>query len=93
MYILKKSPPIRRALIFSVNNPYLLSKGSYANVRLTRRLLAELNCTVNQCEESVVLTHTHVVTGVVYSTSLTYDDVAGLSELTTEKLYTESLAL
>ena len=69
----------------------LLGQRSYTNVRFARRLLAELNCTVNQCKKSVVLTHTHVVTGVVYCTSLTNDDVTGLAYLTAENLYTETL--
>ena len=71
----------------------LLSHRNYAYVRLTRRLLAEANCSVNQCKKCVVLTHTHVVTWVVYCTALTNNNVTRLSELTTEKLYTESFAL
>jgi hypothetical protein len=41
----------------------------------------------------VVLTHTDVLTGIVYSTALANDDVASLSELTTEQLNAQSLAL
>ena len=71
----------------------LLSDGSNAHVRLTRTLLAEANGTVNQCKQSVVLTHTDVLTGIVYSTALANDDVTSLSELTTEQLNAQSLAL
>ena len=71
----------------------LLGQRRYADERLALTLLAERYRTVYQCEEGVILTHTHVLAGVVDSTSLTNDDVASLSELTTEKFYAESLAL
>ncbi len=71
----------------------LLSKRHYAYVGLALALLAERYRSIYKCEEGVILTHTHVLTGVVDSTSLTNDDVASLSELTTEKFYAESLAL
>ncbi len=73
--------------------PDLLGQRSYAYIRFARRLLAELDGTVYQCEQRVILTDTHVLTRVVNGASLANDDVAGLSELTTEKLHTESLAL
>ena len=41
----------------------------------------------------MVLTHTDVFTGIVYSTALANDDVTSLSELTTEQLNAQSLAL
>lgn len=71
----------------------LLCDGSNAHIRLTRALLAEANGTVNKCEKSVVLTHTDILTGIVYSTALANDDVTSLSELTTEQLNAQSFAL
>ena len=74
-------------------HPDLLGQRSYAYIRFARRLLAELDGTVYQCEQRVILTDTHVLTRVVNGASLANDDVARLCELTTEKLHTESLAL
>ena len=65
--------------------------GDYRNVALVVTSSLELYSTVNKCVECVVRTHTHVLTGMVYCTSLTYDDVTGLAYLTAENLYTESL--
>ena len=53
---------------------------------------SEDNSTVYESVDSVVFTHTHVQTGVVNSASLTFDNVACLSELTTENFNTESFA-
>ena len=64
-----------------------------AYVRTIVALLGEYYCTINQCEEGVVLAHTYVLAWVVNCTTLTNDDVACLSKLTTEKLQTESFAL
>ena len=73
--------------------PLRLLYRSYANVRFARSLLAEYYCTVYQREEGVILTHTYVVTRIVNRTSLTNDDVACFSELTTEKFNAKSFAL
>ncbi len=70
-----------------------LSKRLNAYIRAIITLLSENYCTINQCEEGVILTHTYILTCVVNSTTLTNDDVACLSKLTTEKLQTESFAL
>ena len=48
--------------------------------------------TVNESEESVILTHTYVQTGMMNSTALTLEDVTGFAYLTAENLYTESFA-
>jgi len=69
-----------------------LSSGDYRNVALVVTSLLELYSAVNECVECVVRTHSHVLTGMVYCTSLTYDDVTGLAYLATENLYTKSLA-
>lgn len=47
---------------------------------------------VDESEESVILAHTHVETGVVNCATLTLDDVTGFAMLTAENLYTESFA-
>ena len=75
-----------------VITPELLYR-SYTYVRLTRSLLAEYHCTVYQREEGVILTHTYILTWIVNSTTLTNDNVACLSYLTTIKLNAESFAL
>lgn len=52
----------------------------------------EDNNTINESEDSVILTHTHVETGMMSSATLTLDDIACFAALTTENLYTESFA-
>ena len=71
----------------------LLAQRSNAYIRFTFAFFAERNRSVDQCEKRVVLADTHVFTRVVHRTPLANDDVAGLSELTTEKLHSESFAL
>ena len=70
----------------------LLVERSNAYIRSALSLLGESNHTVGKSEERVVFTHTYILAGVVDSTSLANDDVASFSELTTEKLDTESFA-
>ena len=70
-----------------------LCERSYANIALARCLLSEDNYTINKCEEGVILTHTYILTWIVNSTTLTNDNVACLSYLTTIKLNAESFAL
>jgi hypothetical protein len=79
-------------LSFCVTSAGLLHR-IYANVRLAGSLLAEYYRTVYQCKEGVILTHTYIVTRIVNRTSLTNDDVACFSELTTEKFNAKSFAL
>ena len=49
--------------------------------------------TIYECEESVVFTHTHVLTGIVNSTPLTDENVACFCKFTAEQFYAESFAL
>lgn len=53
---------------------------------------SEDNNTVDEGEESVVLAHANVETGMVNGATLTLDDVTGFAVLTTENLHTESFA-
>ena len=53
---------------------------------------SEYNGTIDESVNSVVLTHSDIQTGMVYSATLTLDDVAGFGKLTTENLNTESFA-
>ena len=69
----------------------LCLSGDNRNEALVVTASLELYSTVNECVEGVIRTHTHVLTGMMNCTSLTYDDVASLTNLTTEDLYTESL--
>ena len=47
---------------------------------------------IDESVDGVVLAHTYVKTGMVLSTALTLDDVAGFAALTTENLHSESFA-
>ena len=66
--------------------------GLYIDKLATFFSLGEYHYTVDESEESVVLAHTHVKTGVVNCATLTLEDVAGFAILTAENLYTESFA-
>ena len=46
--------------------------------------------TVNQSKQRVILAHTHVFTGMMHCTALTFDDVACFGELAAKNLNTES---
>ncbi len=66
------------------------------NDRDCRTILAttlESHNTVSKCEQSVVLTDTYILAWIVYSTTLTNEDVTSFSILTTEQLNTESFAV
>ena len=89
----QKGLPNARKPFFLGSCECLLSQRSNAHVGLVLTLLAERYRSVNEGKQRVVLTHTYVLTCVVNRTTLANDDVAGLSELTTEQLDTESLAL
>ena len=52
----------------------------------------ELNSTINQSIQRVVLTHSHIVACVVLRATLTNDDVACYALLTTENLNAKSLS-
>ena len=80
-------------LSLSYKSRVLVLKREYRNVRFVVSLLAEAYLTVNKSVKSVILTHTHVQTWVVDSTSLTNEDVASLYCLITEFLDTESFAM
>lgn len=54
--------------------------------------LSEHYSAVNESVEGVVLTHAYVEARVVNCTTLTFDNVACLGELTTKNLHTESFA-
>ena len=72
--------------------PLRLVERSYADERLTLSLLGEDYRTVYQSEEGMVFADTYILTRIVNSAALTDDDVACLSELTTEKFDAESFA-
>ena len=70
----------------------LLAQRGYADIRFSFAFLAELDGSVYESEERVVLAHADILTGIVYRSTLTNDDVARLCELTTEQFDAESLA-
>ena len=65
--------------------------GEDGDVGSTFLLLSELDDAVTQCIQSVILAHTDVLARIVLRASLTNDDVASNSGLTTEKFHSESL--
>ena len=71
---------------------FALWSGHYVNVSVTCFVL-ELNGSVNESIEGVVLAHANVSTWTVNSTALTADDVTGFCELPTKKFHSESLAV
>ena len=72
---------------FSVSSLYALSisffNRNYATVTLTA---VESYNTINESEESVILTHTYVFTRIVNCTTLTNDNVTCNASLTTPNL-------
>ena len=48
--------------------------------------------TVNQSKQRVILAHTHVFTGMMHCTALTFDDVACFCKLTAKNLNAQSFA-
>ena len=52
----------------------------------------EYHYAVNEGEQSVVLAHTHVETGMVNGATLTLDDIAGFAIRTTKNFHSESFA-
>jgi len=79
--------------IFYIKSRVLVLKREYRDIRFVVCLLAEAYLTVNKSVKCVILTHSNVQTWVVYSTSLTNEDVASLYCLITEFLDTESFAM
>ena len=56
-------------------------------------LPGELDGTVHQGVQGVVLAHTDIQIGIVHGAPLTHDDIAGLYDLTTELLDSETFAV
>lgn len=81
----------RRLSSFSTRRGLCLS-GLYVDELASLLALGEYYYTVDESEDGVVLTHTHVETGMVNGATLTLDDVTGFAMLTAENLYSESFA-
>lgn len=62
----------------------LLFNGKHGDVTTVFAAFVELNDTVDKRKEGVVLTHANILAGVVGSTALANDDVAGDALLTTK---------
>ncbi len=65
---------------------------SYIDELATAFTFCKEHCTVYQCKQSVVFTHTNIQTRVVNCATLTFDDVACFSKLTTEDFDAQSFA-
>ena len=68
-------------------------RGNHGDKRTVVRLLAELNLTVGQCEQGVILAHSNVLAWVVLGSALTHENVASNALLTTKDFYTQPFAL
>lgn len=66
--------------------------GGHIDELATIAAFSEEHCAVDERVEGVVFAHTHVKTGMMYSTALALDDIACLSILTTENLNSKSFA-
>lgn len=64
----------------------------HVDIRATVLTCGEHYNTVDQGVDGVVLTHAYIQTRVVYSTTLTLDDVACFSCLSTKNLYAKAFA-
>ena len=88
----------RGTLLFVWNKFFSLNNGSGLCVRnhrynaLVELALVELNGSVDECKQSVILTDGHVVTRIVLRTALANDDVTSHALLTSENLDAESLS-
>lgn len=52
----------------------------------------EHNNAIDEGEKGVVFAHTHVETGMMYSSALAFDDIAGFASGTAIDLHSESFA-
>ena len=93
----KASPPGTDFLIvFNIRRADIgtcLCVGLDVDVLATLLAGGEYHNTVDQGEQSVVLAHAHVQSGVMNCAALTLNDVAGFAIRTTKDLYSESFAL
>ena len=78
--------------LFSLADLSLCCHRLDGDVRFVVAAFAEGYDTVAKSEQCVVGTHTHVFTRVVHGTTLTYDDVTCLCELTTKDLHAKTFA-
>lgn len=70
----------------SLNQALSLCIGRYSYDAAVALSAVEGNNAVNKSEEGVILTHAYILTGIVYSTTLANDDVAGNAGLSTPNL-------
>lgn len=52
----------------------------------------ENHYTINEGEESVILTHSYIETGMVLGSALTLDDITGFALRPTKNLHSETFA-
>ena len=64
-----------------------LSFRNYRNITLVALALVELNSSVDECVERVVLTHSNIVASIVLRATLTNDDVTSYNLLTAKNLH------
>jgi hypothetical protein len=82
-----------QVLFLNLVNPLLVLERDDGYVGFVLSLPGELDGTVNEGIQGVVFAHTDVEVGIVGSTPLTDDDVAGLYDLAAELLDAETFAV
>ncbi len=54
--------------------------------------LCELNCSTDEGIQGVVLADTYIQTGMMYCSTLTFEDITGFGKLSTKNFYAEAFA-
>lgn len=90
----KKDTLSRGCLLFLIMKNSISVRCVRLNIDIFASFLtgSEHNNSVDESEESVILTHTYVKTGMVDSATLTFDDVTGFTVRTTKNFHSKSFA-
>ncbi len=80
-------------MIYGINGILLVFYRFDGNVGFVIPLFAEFNCAVDHGEQCVIFAYSHIAAGVMDSSPLPYDDIAGFYHLATIKFYAQSFAL
>ena len=87
----------KRAVAVSLQQPFVLNAqlllGVHGALPAILALTLELDGTVNQSKQGVVLTNANVDTGMDVSASLANQNIAGQNELTVGTLHAQALSL
>ena len=81
-----------QAQISCISVLFFLGGCHYVNVSVACAML-ELNGSVNECIQGMILAHAHIHARTMNCATLTTDDVASLGKLTTINFHAKSLAV